>query len=493
MAHYDTYRDQLASLYHGHALWVPDPAGLYDRVQVGDVGYVKQGQFLRMFNALLPADDSTQVYGVPEGYVPLNMGPFNNIRTLNLSHPVDYCSNTWSRMKLRVLHSDAEETGAAFLTLPFNADSVDAIRTKPFETYIHKHCDSWLEFAIINNLDVRLEDIILVTGCDLTSSWAMAAFVNSWDSEIKLSVASQSGSARGFRAKRILGFKTLKAAAESRPDDTDNELESSIELLREPTILDYRDPLIGILDYIAKQHPDQELALAHEDDLKMIEGVDVLTADAVEDFLRQNKSPVQSDGGVALLADEGEEGIPEEAKVTFHVQASIGDEVLPLVVHPTLMKYLLKFDISQPPDHDFGLPTEEYLSSAVHPPVHASDKGSGVGVTVGDVLKAIGADLRKPFSQREWAALNEDIRSQVEYAFLHRAQTEDAKIGGFLRIDHLRGRNRLQVFPRHPYPEEDEEIAQPLVPLHHPIGVLEGAGPSSAPLRAPYRGIERAV
>ncbi|KAH9171912.1 hypothetical protein EDB89DRAFT_1028605 [Lactarius sanguifluus] len=92
MAYYDTYQDQLASLYHGHALWVPDPAGLYDHVRVGDVGYVRQGYFLRLFNALLSANDPTQVYGVPEGFVPLNLGPFTNIRTLNLFSG-DYFSN----------------------------------------------------------------------------------------------------------------------------------------------------------------------------------------------------------------------------------------------------------------------------------------------------------------------------------------------------------------------------------------------------------------
>ena len=220
MAYYDTYRDQLASLYHGHALWVPDPAGLYDQVRVGDVGYVKQGHFLRMFNALLPADDPTQVYGVPDGFVKLNMGPFHNVRTLNLPEG-EYCSNT-----VTVDHRDERQAGyvtgyypaqpcsytmydfsgpeeevtsasfrcrrnnkgGAFLTLPFSAVSEDAIRTKAFETYIRKHCDSWLDFAIVNNLDARLEDIILVTGCDLTSSWAMAAYTNPSDPEITLSV-----------------------------------------------------------------------------------------------------------------------------------------------------------------------------------------------------------------------------------------------------------------------------------------------------------------
>ena len=65
MAYYDTYRDQLTSLYHGHALWVPDPAGLYDHVRVGDVGIVRQGHFLRMFTRYfhtmtLPRDTVSQ-------------------------------------------------------------------------------------------------------------------------------------------------------------------------------------------------------------------------------------------------------------------------------------------------------------------------------------------------------------------------------------------------------------------------------------------------
>ncbi|KAH9074327.1 hypothetical protein EDB83DRAFT_1955593 [Lactarius deliciosus] len=291
MACYDTYRDQLASLYYGHALWVPDPSELYDRVRVGDVGYVKQGHFLRMFNALLPADDDAQEYGVPEGFAPLNMGPFKNVRKLNLFHG-DYCSNT-----VTVDHGDRhqaagpdEDTSAsfrcrsnkgAFLSIPLNGVREDAIRTKAFGSYIRRHCDSWLEFASVNEIDVRLEDIIFVTGCDLTASWAMAVFVNSLDPEISLNARiSEAGSARfqwaptnqphhnepnqnvvkshcvfirGFRAKRILPFfKTLKAAAEPRPDNPDNEPESSIELLREPAVPDYRDPLIGILNYIAE-------------------------------------------------------------------------------------------------------------------------------------------------------------------------------------------------------------------------------------------------
>ncbi|KAI0298653.1 hypothetical protein B0F90DRAFT_681536 [Multifurca ochricompacta] len=159
--------------------------------------------------------------------------------------------------------------------------------------------------------------------------------------------------------------------------------------------------------------------------------------------------------------DEDEEVVAEEQKMTFHAQTE------------------LSFDISnQIVDHDFGLPAEEFYSPAVHPPVHvlvleneqgyphnievrASDKGPGIGVTVEDVLKTIGTDLRKSSSQREWTRLNDDRRREVGEAFEDRARTEEERSSGLRRIDYLRGRNRLEIFPRHSIPE-DEEVMQSL-------------------------------
>jgi len=158
----------------------------------------------------------------------------------------------------------------------------------------------------------------------------------------------------------------------------------------------------------------------------------------------------------------------------------IKGEPVPLIIHPVLKKYLLKFDLStQPVDHDWGLPQEEFLSPAVHPPVyvlllendqgyphnievHASDKESTVGITVEDVLRIVGTDLRKSSSQREWAALNDDTRREVEEAFEDRARTEEDRSGGLRKIDYLRGRNRLEVFPKHPALEDEEDIPQVL-------------------------------
>lgn len=158
----------------------------------------------------------------------------------------------------------------------------------------------------------------------------------------------------------------------------------------------------------------------------------------------------------------------------------IKGEPVPLIIHPVLTKYLLKFDIStQPVDHDWELPQEEMLAAAVHPPVYvlllendqgyphnievrASDKESIVGITVEDVLRAVGTDVRKSSSQREWAALNDDTRREVEEAFEDRARTEEDRSGGLRKIDYLRGRNRLEVLAKHPALEDEEDVPQVL-------------------------------
>jgi hypothetical protein len=74
MAHHDFFRDLLAMKYpaYGHALWDPSPGTHYSAVEVGDVGFIRQGKFYRLFNALYPADHpSHQNFGVPEYHEPL--------------------------------------------------------------------------------------------------------------------------------------------------------------------------------------------------------------------------------------------------------------------------------------------------------------------------------------------------------------------------------------------------------------------------------------
>jgi hypothetical protein len=94
------YRDQLTSLYHGLALWKPSPPeaigdppkAIYDKVSIGDVGYVREGAFIRMFNVMLPWDhESNRILGEPAPYEPLTCGPYANILGDTFDKG-DYCS-----------------------------------------------------------------------------------------------------------------------------------------------------------------------------------------------------------------------------------------------------------------------------------------------------------------------------------------------------------------------------------------------------------------
>lgn len=74
MAHYDIYHDQLATtnFAYGHALWNPDPGAGHGPVTIGDVGYVREGRFNRLFNALVPAHDESHCgIPLPELFEPL--------------------------------------------------------------------------------------------------------------------------------------------------------------------------------------------------------------------------------------------------------------------------------------------------------------------------------------------------------------------------------------------------------------------------------------
>ena len=83
---FNIYREQLSSLYHGLALWDPKPVeNLHNQpghVSIGDVGYLDNGIFMRMFNVTLPWDDpSNKLLGKPpEKYERIEPSYFGNVR-----------------------------------------------------------------------------------------------------------------------------------------------------------------------------------------------------------------------------------------------------------------------------------------------------------------------------------------------------------------------------------------------------------------------------
>ena len=68
----------------------------------------------------------------------------------------------------------------ALLSLPYGGHREDVIRTKVFEDYIKDNVDRWFYWSKKMRLPVeRMEDLILVTGYTLATSWAAAVFDNS--------------------------------------------------------------------------------------------------------------------------------------------------------------------------------------------------------------------------------------------------------------------------------------------------------------------------
>jgi hypothetical protein len=86
------------------------------------------------------------------------------------------------------------------LSLPDGGYREDAIRTKAFEEYIRNNVVSWFNWAQENQLGVEhMEDLILVSGCTLVSSWAAAAFVgNNADAEVSLERRTLSNGKESF-------------------------------------------------------------------------------------------------------------------------------------------------------------------------------------------------------------------------------------------------------------------------------------------------------
>jgi len=85
---WNVYREQLSSLHYGYALWQPEPVeGVYDKVSIGDVGYMHEGFFYRMFNVTLPWDDDlNKKLGQPDYYEQLKWGQFANVHKTSLEN-----------------------------------------------------------------------------------------------------------------------------------------------------------------------------------------------------------------------------------------------------------------------------------------------------------------------------------------------------------------------------------------------------------------------
>ncbi|KAN0126288.1 hypothetical protein V8E53_015211, partial [Lactarius tabidus] len=178
---------------YGHALWDPNPGNLYPAVEVGDVGYIREGKFRRLFNVLLPANHPSHTnFGVPEYHEQLtpNIGNHIDIGTLN---PHDFYSasvtlgpesDRWAdgpKKEGEVTFSCPRNQGAV-LCLPIEAKREDTVANARFGKWMIRHIDQWFAWARQLELGVdRMEHIVLVTGTHRTRSCTNVAFPGGQD------------------------------------------------------------------------------------------------------------------------------------------------------------------------------------------------------------------------------------------------------------------------------------------------------------------------
>ena len=95
----------------------------------------------------------------------------------------------------------------ALLSLPNGGHHEDVIRAQAFEDYIKDHVESWFTWAQKNRLGVeRVEDLILVSGCTLVTSWGAAAFMDdTMDAEIFLTSRKLNNGGASFVWSNIRG------------------------------------------------------------------------------------------------------------------------------------------------------------------------------------------------------------------------------------------------------------------------------------------------
>lgn len=94
----------------------------------------------------------------------------------------------------------------ALLSLPRGGRREDVIRTRVFEDYVRDHVVYWFNWARNARLPVeQMEDLILVTGCTLVTSWAMAVFDDINEAQVSLIDRAFNNEGAGFLWRNIRG------------------------------------------------------------------------------------------------------------------------------------------------------------------------------------------------------------------------------------------------------------------------------------------------
>ncbi|GJE89856.1 Zn(II)2Cys6 transcription factor [Phanerochaete sordida] len=185
-----TYAEQLRCHGHGEPLWQPEPSQ-YGEVLIGDVGFIEDGCFYRLFNCTLEASDPVNAeFGVPDGYVPLKLNTRAFVQTReNYLPPKPIYSKSISQFKANVGATASKGISVSYtfecrnqagaILVPGADVTMSHVQSNArIREYVRLFHAFWHAFAVAQGREIAPEDIVLVTGWLKTSEWALAAISN---------------------------------------------------------------------------------------------------------------------------------------------------------------------------------------------------------------------------------------------------------------------------------------------------------------------------
>ncbi|KAJ7686067.1 hypothetical protein B0H17DRAFT_907284, partial [Mycena rosella] len=180
------YCSQLLRQGRGFPLYVPGPQRNlpqeYRRkgVSIGDVGRVTpEGIFDFFFNIYLPAEHPINANDVPENFYPLTQYFPRDVPPLRCVHRAGFelCLYFTSDFPGGDFIFDCNAPRGAVLALPHGSQLTKLENLEHMRRYASEHAESWYKY--INGARGRglaNGSLYLVTGCEKSRSWGMAAF-----------------------------------------------------------------------------------------------------------------------------------------------------------------------------------------------------------------------------------------------------------------------------------------------------------------------------
>ncbi|KAF7795330.1 hypothetical protein EIP86_006487 [Pleurotus ostreatoroseus] len=198
------------STKYGIPLWYPDY--VYPNrheVQIGDVGYLNEGAFHRLFNVTVDRQHSWNSHGVPPSFTPYS-SPLRCQNTL-------LKAGAYAGETVRVTPSqDSQASGvnqcydifcggasAHVLFLPKPATFTFIRAEEQFRRYVLKNQSDWFAFASKRTCAIRKpEDLVLVQGFVKAAHWTITSFVShDADSYISGSLSASSKTSSAWKEK----------------------------------------------------------------------------------------------------------------------------------------------------------------------------------------------------------------------------------------------------------------------------------------------------